>query len=249
MKRFPAALPPTKALAVVPALNESASIERVISELRAHAPTFDILVVDDGSTDDTAARARSAGAHVIQLPFNLGIGGAVQTGYRFALARGYDLVVQIDGDGQHDPRHVADLVAFLDRNPGVDMVSGTRFTHAVSEGYRSSAPRRMGIGILARIVSKIVDRRVSDPTSGMRMTRRKAISLFACDYPVDYPEVEAIMVMHAHRLQCAEIPVEMRPRLTGVSSITTLRSVHYMATVLLALLVGPFRPKPTTIAS
>jgi glycosyltransferase involved in cell wall biosynthesis len=237
-----------KRLAIVPAYNESRSIAHVLEELRLHAPEFDVLVVDDGSIDDTAAQARAAGAQVLQLPFNLGIGGAVQTGYRYAAEHGYDLAVQVDGDGQHDARHLAPLAAFLEERPDVDLVVGTRFLESAEGGYQSSPARRVGIGFFARMLSAIVGSRVSDPTSGLRMTRRRAIELFARDYPHDYPEVEALLMVHAHRLKSAELPVVMRPRLNGASSITPARSVYYVAKVLVAVLIGLLRRQPAMAA-
>jgi len=231
-------------LAIVPAYNEAASIGRVVGELRKRAAEFDVLVIDDGSTDDTADRASAAGAQVLRHPFNLGIGGAVQTGYQYALERNYDTAVQVDGDGQHDPACVHELLRHLRNHPELDMVTGSRFLAADGHGYRSSAPRRMGIRIFSAILSTIVGQRVTDPTSGLRMTGRRGIELFARDYPHDYPEVEAVLLMHHHRLTSVEIPVVMRARLGGVSSINSTRSIYYMIKVLLAVIVGLCRARP-----
>ena len=231
-------------LAIVPAYNEAGSVARVVEEIFEHAPDFDVLVVDDGSTDATANLARAAGAHVVCHPFNLGIGGAVQTGYRFALDHGYTLAVQVDGDGQHDPRDIPRLAAHLADHPRVDMVTGSRFLVRTAEGYRSSAPRRLGIRVFSWVLGRIVGRPVTDPTSGFRMTTRRGIELFARDYPHDYPEVEAVLMMHAHSLRGDELPVLMRPRSSGVSSIDANRSLLYMSKVLLAIFVGLFRRKP-----
>jgi glycosyltransferase involved in cell wall biosynthesis len=235
-------------LAIVPAYNESGSIARVVRELRAHAPEFDVLVIDDGSTDRTMDAAREAGAVVVRHPFNLGIGGAMQSGYVYAAENGYDVAVQVDGDGQHDPRHVGDLLDHLHEHPDLDMVTGSRFLAAEGDGYRSSASRRVGIRIFARVISGITGQQVTDPTSGFRMARRRGIELFASDYPHDYPEVEAILMMHAHQLKSAELPVTMRSRASGVSSINSTRSVYYMIKVLLAIFVGLFRSRPTVTA-
>jgi glycosyltransferase involved in cell wall biosynthesis len=233
-----------RCLAIIPAYNEAASVADVVGSLRRHAPGFDVLFVDDGSADATAAVARAAGARVVRHPFNLGIGGAVQSGYRFALENDYDIAVQVDGDGQHDVRHLAEFVEFLRHNPHIDMVTGSRFLERTKDGYRSSASRRVGIRIFSSVLSAITRRRVTDPTSGFRMTTRRGITLFANDYPHDYPEVEAVLMVHAHRLESAELPVRMKPRSGGVSSIGSTQSVYYMVKVLLALFVGLFRTRP-----
>jgi glycosyltransferase involved in cell wall biosynthesis len=223
-------------LAVVPAYNESSTIAGVVEELRQHAPEFDALVVDDGSTDGTHLLAREAGATVLKLPFNVGIGGAVQTGFVYALEHGYDYLAQVDGDGQHDSVELERLVATMEEE-AVDMVCGSRF---LTDDYRYPAPisRRTGIHIFAFLLSRIVGMRVSDPTSGFRLYNRRAIELFARSYPHDYPEVEAVMILHRHRMRMREIPVKMYIRGGGTSSISTGKSAYYMVKVLLALFVG-----------
>ncbi len=235
----------TKHLAIVPAYNESGAIASTIADINEHAPGFDVLVVDDGSTDATARVAGDAGAKVLRHPFNLGIGGAVQSGYQYALEHGYDVAIQVDGDGQHDARHIPELLAELSSCPGLNLVTGSRFlAERDGDGYRSSASRRLGIRIFARILSLVVGRPVTDPTSGFRMADRRAIELFARDYPHDYPEVEAVLMVHAHRLESSELPVSMRARQTGRSSINASQSVFYMVKVLLALFVGLLRARP-----
>jgi glycosyltransferase involved in cell wall biosynthesis len=235
-------------LAIVPAHNEAEAIESTVAAIHRWAPDFDVLVVDDGSSDATAERAFGADAAVLRLPFNLGIGGAMQSGYIYARENDYQVAVQVDGDGQHDPRHIHDLLARLREDPGLNMVTGSRFLGAQRDGYRSSATRRVGIRIFARVVSLITGQRVTDPTSGFRMTNRRGIELFARDYPHDYPEVEAILLMHTHRLRSCEIPVTMRPRVTGESAISSTQSVYYMVKVLLAVFVALFRARPTSEA-
>ena len=226
-------------VALVPAFNEEANVGRVIGEIRAFDPSLDVVVVDDGSYDRTAEVAHEHGATVVRLPFNLGIGGAVQTGFRFAFEHGYDLAVRIDGDGQHDPSQLDRILAPVVAGEA-DIAVGSRFA-GDRDGYRSSRSRRVGIRLLAWVVSRIVGRRVTDTTSGFQALNRRAIELFAHDYPHDYPEVEATIMVSRHRLRSVEVPVSMRERVGGRSSITALRSVYYMVKVLLAIFVGLFR--------
>jgi hypothetical protein len=170
----------------------------------------------------------------------------VQCGYLYAFERGYDLAVQVDGDGQHDATEVAEMRSYLDRHPELHMVTGSRFL--ANEGYRSSATRRVGIGIFAWLLSRITRQTITDPTSGFRMTTRRGIELFARDYPHDYPEVEAVVMLHHHRLRSAEVPVRMRARAGGRSSIAGHWSAFYMVKVLLAVVVGLFRARPSVEA-
>jgi hypothetical protein len=231
-------------LAIVPAYNESEAVARTVGEIHRFAPDFDVLVVDDGSTDRTTDNAVAAGAKVLRMPFNLGIGGAMQSGYIYALERAYEVAVQVDGDGQHDPRYIHELLGHLRGATPFNMVTGSRFLEPQAGGDRSSAPRRAGIGIFARVVSLVTGQRVTDPTSGFRMVDGLGIELFARDYPQDYPEVEAILLMHAHRLRSREVPVQMRPRTSGVSSISQVQPIYYMVKVLLAIFVTLFRARP-----
>jgi glycosyltransferase involved in cell wall biosynthesis len=230
-------------VAIVPALNEEHTVPRVIDELRAFDAGLDVVVVDDGSTDRTAEVAAARGAKVLRLPFNLGIGGAVQTGFRFAFENGYDIAVRVDGDGQHDPAQLPRILEPVLRGDA-DIAVGSRFAGEPGDGYRSSRSRRIGIRVLAAVVSRIVGQRVTDTTSGFQVLNRNGIALFARDYPHDYPEVEATIMVFRHRLRLAEVPVTMRERGGGTSSITALRSIYYMAKVLLAIFVGLFRREP-----
>jgi glycosyltransferase involved in cell wall biosynthesis len=234
-------------LAVVPAYNEADTVGSVVGALRRERPDIDVLVVDDGSTDATRERAEDAGARVVRLPYNLGIGGAVQTGFTYALENGYTRMVQVDGDGQHDPAQIRVLEQAIDADPGLDMACGSRF---LSKDLRYPAPisRRTGIHVFAFFLSRVVGQRVSDPTSGFRLYNRRAIRLFARDYPHDYPEVEAVLMLHHHRLRMREVPVQMFERGGGRSSIRSGKSAYYMIKVLLALFVGLARRRPVVEA-
>jgi hypothetical protein len=228
--------------AVVPAFNEEGAIGRVVEEIRASDPAIDVVVVDDASTDETAAIAESLGATVLRLPFNVGIGGAVQTGFRYALAEGYDTAVRLDGDGQHDASELAKLLAPLERGEA-DLVVGSRFVDP-GGGYRPPWARRIGIRLFARLVSVLCRERVTDTTSGFLALDRVGIELFAAEYPHDYPEVEATLVALRSGLRLSQVQVDMRERETGASSITFLRSLYYIVKVTLALLVASLRRYP-----
>ena len=232
-----------KHLAILPGYNEAETVARVIHSIREHEPMFDILVVDDGSTDGTGDVARDAGAIVLRHPFNLGIGGAVQTGFVFALERGYEYAVQVDADGQHCPEEIEKLIGAMRDDASLDMVCGSRFMTR-DNSYPATISRRTGIHIFAFILSRLVGQRVSDPTSGFRLYNRRGIALFARDYPHDYPEVEAVLMVHFHRLRMAEVPVRMLQRGGGKSSIRSGKSLYYMIKVLLAIFIGLARARP-----
>jgi glycosyltransferase involved in cell wall biosynthesis len=229
-------VPQLRCLAIVPAYNEQDVIASVVADL--HAQEIDALVIDDGSTDLTAEVAAKAGARVIRLPFNVGIGGAVQTGYLAAQEGGYDVALQVDGDGQHPAAEIPKLLAALHESDA-DLVVGSRFL--VQGQFRSSYARRAGIRLFARILRRVLRVPVTDPTSGFRAANRRAIRLFAASYPHDYPEVEAMLVAARAGLKVVETPVEMRERQSGRSSITPLRSTYYMVKVLLAILMQVLR--------
>ncbi len=229
-------------LAVVPAYNEAATVGGVVRALQEHAPAFDVVVVDDGSTDETATLAAASGASVLRHPFNLGIGGAVQSGFKFALENGYDYMVQVDADRQHDPAEIGKLVRAMETDPALDVVCGSRFLARLR--YYGPISRRAGIHVFAFLLSHLVGQRVTDPTSGFRLYNRRAIALFARDYPHDYPEVEAVLVLHHHRLRMREVAVRMFQRGGGQSSIRSGKSVYYTVKVLLAIFVGLGRRRP-----
>ena len=226
-------------IAIVPARNEEGAIGGVVAEIRSFDPTLDVVVVDDGSTDRTASLAAAEGAAVVRLPYNLGIGGAVQTGFKYALEHGYDVAVRLDGDGQHDPQQIPLLLAPLERGDA-DVVVGSRFAEG-SGDYRPPFARRAGIRWFAKLVSLLTRQKLTDTTSGFQAVNARAIRLFAADYPHDYPEVEAAVMVVRHKLRILEVPATMRGRETGSSSITALRSLYYAIKVTLALLVGIFR--------
>jgi glycosyltransferase involved in cell wall biosynthesis len=233
-------------LAIVPAYNEAGMVARVVRDIRREAPGFDVLVVDDGSVDQTAVEAADEGATVISHPYNLGIGGAVQSGYKFALRHGYDVAVQVDGDGQHKPEYLPAMVEALHTGDAkADMVYGSRYLG--DPGYKVPLGRRAGNWIFSVVLSALTRQRITDPTSGFRMTNRRGIELFARDYPHDYPEVEAILMLHAHHLRIHEVHVRMNARGFGQSSIDYPRSAYYMVKVMLALFVGLFRRRPTPV--
>jgi hypothetical protein len=230
-----------KILVIIPAYNEEGSVGKVVEGVKTQLPLTDVLVVNDGSTDLTFEIAKSRRAIVLDLPFNLGIGGAMQAGYKYAYEKGYDIAIQVDADGQHDPKEIPKLFHALEVNK-VDMAIGSRFIG--DSEYESSIMRRIGIAIFSGVISTIVKQKITDPTSGFRAANRKVIQLFALDYPQDYPEPEAVILLHQCRLKMIEVPVEMNVRYSGESSITKLRSIYYMVKVLLAIFVDSFKKPP-----
>ena len=235
-----APLAPVRRIAIVPAFNEERNIGPLLAELKALDPGLEVVVISDGSTDRTAEVAAAAGAHVLRLPFNLGIGGAVQTGFRFAWEGGYELAIRLDGDGQHDPAQLRAVVGPIVAGEA-DFTIGSRFIDA--GGYRSSTARRIGIRVLAWVVSRITRQKLTDTTSGFQAANRRAIGLFAADLPHDYPEVEGLVMAIRHGIRVREVSVTMREREHGSSSIGAFGSVYYMIKVLLAVFVDLFRRK------
>jgi glycosyltransferase involved in cell wall biosynthesis len=229
-------------VAVVPAWNEAGAIGGVVDEIRAFDARIDVVVVDDASTDDTVDVARAHGAKVLALPFNVGIGGAVQTGFRYARDEGYEIAVRLDGDGQHAAEELGKLLAPI-RAGDADLVIGSRFVDPAG-AYRPPFARRMGIRVFARLVSLLGGQKVTDTTSGFSALDRTAIELFATEYPHDYPEVESTLVALRSGLRLAQVQVDMRERQAGTSSITFVRSLYYIVKVMLALLVASMRRYP-----
>ncbi len=228
----------SKKLVIIPAYNESESIRDTVKEIIEKAPGFDYVVVNDCSTDNTLRILIDEGFNYLDLPVNLGIGGAVQAGYRYADENGYDIAVQVDGDGQHDPEYLARMADELIDNEA-DMVIGSRFIE--KEGFQSSALRRVGIKYFTGLIKIVTGKKVTDPTSGLRMINRKVISQFADKYPRDYPEPESVVAILKDRSKVIEIPVMMRERQGGVSSIHMWRSVYYMIKVTIAILIERIR--------
>lgn len=227
-------------LVIIPAFNEEHSLAPVIEQVRDALPTADVLVVNDGSTDQTAEVAARSGALVATLPFNLGIGSTMQTGFLYAREHGYDVAFQVDGDGQHDPYELGELLQMLHRSDA-DVIIGSRYIE--DRGYITPWQRRIGIVILARLISIAVRQRFTDPTSGFRAWNRQAIAFCAEDYPFDYPEPESIVTLRRAGLRLLEIPVTMHPRYGGQSSITPVRSAYYMVKVIMSVLINLLREK------
>lgn len=227
-----------KNLIIIPAYNESECIQQTVTDIIKKAPDFDYVVINDCSTDNTSEICHRNHFHIIDLPNNLGIGGAVQTGYLYAARNGYDIAVQVDGDGQHDPVFLNDMAQILERED-CDMVIGSRFLE--KHGFQSSGIRRVGIRYFTYLIKVLTGRVITDPTSGLRMVNRRTLELFAKNYPKDYPEPESVVAVLRNGGKVKEIPVVMRERSGGVSSISPIKSIYYMVKVSLAILVEMFR--------
>jgi len=225
----------SKLLIMIPAYNEQENIAKTIQDIKTHIPEADYIVINDCSKDRTKEILQKIHANYIDLPVNLGIGGGVQTGYCYALERGYEIAVQFDGDGQHDAAYIKDLIAPIE-NGQADVTIGSRFVR--NEGFQSSAMRRLGIRFLSGLIKLLCGVRVKDVTSGMRAVNRDMIGRFAQDYAQDYPEPEAVLLSGLIHAKIVEVPVRMRERQGGTSSINIVRSMYYMVKVSIALVIA-----------
>ena len=235
-----------KVLLIVPAYNEEKNIAQTVARIRqaqqaqAGGMELDYVVINDGSSDGTEQICRENGFHYVTLIENLGIGGAVQTGYLYAQQHGYDVAVQFDGDGQHDIDSLPQLLAPIAAGEA-DFTVGSRFVRKDASGFQSTAARRMGIHLLSALIHRVTHQRILDVTSGFRAASRQVIGVFAADYPVDYPEPESLISVHQHGFRIREVPANMFERAGGVSSINLFKSVYYMIKVTLAILCAAAR--------
>lgn len=231
-------------LIVIPAHNEGGRIAAVIAEIREQAPRVDLVVVDDASADLTGEEAEAVGCRVVRLPTNLGIGGAVQAGFKYAEQHGYDIAVQIDGDGQHDPGFLGDLLDPILRDEA-DVVIGSRYIPGAEDrDYKTPFARKVGITLFSWLTTAIIGQRITDVTSGFRAINRRILGFYARDYPADFPDSEAIILVHYIGGRIKEIPVKMRSRQGGRSSTTPLKSLYYPFKVVIAILATLLRQKP-----
>lgn len=227
-----------KKLIIIPAYNEEANIEKTVEAILRDSSGFDYVIINDCSTDNTRRICEEKGYNIVNLPINLGIGGAVQTGYKYAVRNGYDMAVQVDGDGQHDPKFLEEMAEYLEQY-GLDMVIGSRFIE--KQGFQSSGLRRVGIRFFTGLIKVLTGTTITDPTSGLRMVGKKVLQIFAEDYPKDYPEPESVVAILRRGMKVEEIPVVMREREGGVSSISMKKSVYYMIKVSLAIIIERIR--------
>jgi len=232
---------PENVLVVIPAYNEERAIRRLVQEIKLCYPHFHVVVINDGSTDNTVGEGEAGGGVVVSLPFNLGIGGAVQTGYKIALEGGFDCMVQIDGDYQHDPKYIMSIITPV-LSGELDLCIGSRFL-SPDAPFRSTFLRRIGIRFFAILLGWITGIHITDPTSGFRATGAKLIRQFALYYPMDFPEPEAIQIAKRYRAKIGEAPVQMRSRLGGRSSIRYLTTLYYMIKVTFAILIDTMKKK------
>jgi glycosyltransferase involved in cell wall biosynthesis len=226
---------PDSLLVIVPAFNEVGAIANVVRSVNQHMPGVPVLVIDDCSMDDTIAAARSAGAEVLSLPHHLGLGGCVQAGYKLAYSLGFQYVIRVDGDGQHDARDIPTILNRL-KTSGCEMVIGSRFVQ--ENGQQTGAVRSLGIRFFRMVLRPILGKPVYDPTSGFVGVNRRALDVFSRSFPLEYPEIEALVVLQRRRFRFEEVPVKMLPRLTGRSTITARVSLYYIVHVLLGVFVN-----------
>lgn len=226
-------------LIVVPTYNEEKSLPEIISEIRKDFPEGDILIVDDGSTDKTAKVAQKSGAYVLSLPFNLGIAGAREVGFKYALENNYDIVVQMDADGQHDPRFIKDLIKPLIENK-FDAILGSRFLKQKFKNQTTRA-RYLGISLLSFILTLLTGKKITDPTSGFSAYKRKAVQFLVQNYPSDYPEPEIPLLLKRGGFKFKEIPIKVRSRQAGSSSISYKNTLYYLGKVLLGIFITCLR--------
>ena len=227
-----------KKIIIIPAYNEEENIERTVNAIQKSAQGFDYVIINDCSTDNTRKICEEKEFNIVNLPINLGIGGAVQTGYKYAYENGYDVAVQVDGDGQHDPEFLNTMADYLIEHQ-VDMVIGSRFIE--KKGFQSSITRRMGIQFFSKLIKVLTGKKITDPTSGLRMIGRNVMEIFSEDYPRDYPEPESIVAVLRKNMKIEEIPVVMLERQGGVASISPKKSIYYMIKVTLAILIERIR--------
>lgn len=227
-----------KRIVIIPAYNERGNIEKTVNDIVNNSKTFDYVIINDCSTDDTRQICEKNNFHIVNLPVNLGIGGAVQTGYMYAKEKGYEIAVQFDGDGQHSARYLDDMAEYL-QNKKIDMVIGSRFI--TKEGFQSSGMRRLGIKYFTGIIKLLTGKKITDPTSGMRMVNKEMIDFFALNYPKDYPEPESEVTILSMGKRVEELPVIMNEREEGTSSISLSKSVYYMIKVSIAIAFAKVR--------
>lgn len=227
-----------KSIVIIPAYNEEKSIVKTVQDVCEHAPEFDYVIINDCSTDQTLSVCRKHHLHVLNLPVNLGIGGAVQTGFLYAYKNGYDYAVQFDGDGQHDAQYLQKMRDYMIEQ-NADMLIGSRFLE--KEGFQSTGMRRFGIRYFSALIKLLTGQKITDPTSGMRMINRDILAMYSESYPKDYPEPESVVAIINSGKKVMEYPVIMRKRMEGTSSISPLKSVYYMIKVSLAIFLEMLR--------
>ncbi|MGN0247362.1 MAG: glycosyltransferase family 2 protein [Lachnospiraceae bacterium] len=227
-----------KSIVIIPAYNEEKSIVKTVQDICEHAPEFDYVIINDCSTDHTLSVCREHHFHVLNLPVNLGIGGAVQTGFLYAYKNGYDYAIQFDGDGQHDAKYLQEMRDYMIEQ-NADMLIGSRFLE--KEGFQSTGMRRFGIRYFSALIKLLTGQKITDPTSGMRMINRDILAMYSESYPKDYPEPESVVTIINSGKKVMEYPVIMRKRMEGTSSISPLKSIYYMIKVSLAIFLEMLR--------